>query len=228
MSRFIKGQSRTQSTMFSEVLDDYVHEENPIRAIDMFINSLELSELGFARYRPAKTGRPSYSPATMLKIYLYSYLNRIHSSRRLEKETQRNVELMWLVERLSQHITHAACWAHTRRHFEKALDYHPKEAQTALAEIQKLYKLEAHIRKHALNADDTVQYRLKHSEPAIAALFNWLYEQRQRPELLPKDPFSKALAYAYERQLKIIDVSLNFMMGWRSLRLLNCVLQGKR
>jgi transposase len=101
MSRFIEGQSRTQSTMFPEVLDDYIHEENPIRAIDMFINSLKLSELGFARYRPAKTGRPSYSPATMLKIYLYGYLNRIHSSRRLEKETQRNVELMWLVERLT-------------------------------------------------------------------------------------------------------------------------------
>jgi hypothetical protein len=98
-----------------------------------------------------------------------------------------------------QHITHAACWAHTRRYFEKALDYHPKEAQYALAEIQKLYKVEAHIRKHALNAEDTVQYRLKHSEPVINALFHWLYEQRQRPELLPKDPLSKALAYAYDR-----------------------------
>ena len=67
----------------------------------MFINSLDLFELGFARCQPAKIGRPSYSPATMLKIYLYVYLNRIQSSRRLEKETQRNVELMWLVERLT-------------------------------------------------------------------------------------------------------------------------------
>ncbi|WP_395340333.1 IS66 family transposase [Ningiella sp. W23] len=98
-----------------------------------------------------------------------------------------------------QTITHAACWAHTRRYFEKALDYHPKEAQYALAEIQKLYKIEAHIRKQALNAEDTVQYRLKHSEPIITALFKWIYEQRQRPELLPKDPLTKALAYAYER-----------------------------
>ena len=101
MSRFIEGQSRTQSTLFPEVLDDYIHEDNPIRAVDMFINSLDLSELGFARCQPAKTARPSYSPATMLKIYLYGYLNRIQSSRRLEKETQRNVELMWLVERLT-------------------------------------------------------------------------------------------------------------------------------
>lgn len=98
-----------------------------------------------------------------------------------------------------QHITHAACWAHTRRYFEKALNYHPKEANYALAEIQKLYKVEEYIREHALNADDTLQYRLKHSEPIINALFNWIYEQRQRPELLPKDPLNKALAYAYER-----------------------------
>ena len=88
MSRFIEGQSRTQSTMFPEILDDYIHEYNPIRAIDMFINSLDLSELGFARSQPAKTGRPSYSPATMLKIYLYGYLNSIQSSRRLEKNSE--------------------------------------------------------------------------------------------------------------------------------------------
>lgn len=98
-----------------------------------------------------------------------------------------------------QHITHATCWAHTRRYFEKALDYHPKEAQHALAEIQKLYKVEAHIRKHSLNVEQTVNYRLKHSQSVIAAFFSWIYEQRQRPELLPKDPLSKALAYAYER-----------------------------
>ena len=70
-----------QSTLFPEVLDDYIHEDNPIRVIDMFINSLDLTDLGFARCQPAKTGRPSYSPATMLKIYLYGYLNRIQSSR---------------------------------------------------------------------------------------------------------------------------------------------------
>lgn len=98
-----------------------------------------------------------------------------------------------------QHITHAACWAHTRRYFEKALDYHPKEAQYALTEIQTLYKVETHIRKHALSGEDTVNYRLKHSEPIITAWFSWIYEQRQRPELLPKAPLSKALAYAYER-----------------------------
>ena len=102
-----------------------------------------------------------------------------------------------------QHITHAACWAHTRRYFEKTLDYHPNEAQYALAEIQKLYQIEAHIRKQALNAEDTVQYRLNHSEPIVTALFSWIYQQRQRIELLPKDPLSKALAYAHERHYEL-------------------------
>lgn len=84
-----------------------------------------------------------------------------------------------VIDRLNSqghYITHATCWAQTRRYFEKALDYHPKEAQHASAEIQKLYKVEAHIRKQALSDDDTVQYRLKRSEPIITALFNRLYE----------------------------------------------------
>jgi len=88
----------------------------------------------------------------------------------------------------------------------KALDYYAKEAQYALAEIQKLYKVEAHIRQHSLDAEDTVHYRLKHSEPIIAAFFSWIYEQRQRPGLLPKDPLSKALAYAYERHHEFKDL----------------------
>ena len=101
MKRFVEGEDRTQVTLLPECLDDYVAEDNPIRVIDVFVDELDLQELGFAGAEPAATGRPSYHPAVLLKIYLYGYLNRIQSSRRLEREAQRNVELMWLTGRLS-------------------------------------------------------------------------------------------------------------------------------
>jgi transposase len=101
MKRFIEGVDRTQGTMFPAQLDEYVAEDNPVRVIDAFIDTLDLKALGFEGAVPAETGRPSYHPAVMLKIYLYGYLNRIQSSRRLERETQRNVELMWLTNRLT-------------------------------------------------------------------------------------------------------------------------------
>ena len=100
MSGFIEGESRYQSTMFPERLDDYVGEDNATRVIDVFIDRLDLSGLGF-KTDPADTGRPAYHASTMLKIYVYGYLNRVQSSRRLEREAQRNVELMWLVGRLA-------------------------------------------------------------------------------------------------------------------------------
>lgn len=101
MKRFIEGEDRSQSTLFPELVDDYISEENPVRVIDVFIDELDLMELGFEQVVPQLTGRPSYHPSTLLKIYLYGYLNRIQSSRRLERETQRNVELMWLTGRLT-------------------------------------------------------------------------------------------------------------------------------
>ena len=101
MTGFISGEPRFQSTLFPEALDDYIHQDNPVRVIDVFVDELNLSRLGFIRTQPCQTGRPGYSPATMLKIYLYGYLNRIQSSRRLEREAQRNIELMWLIQRLS-------------------------------------------------------------------------------------------------------------------------------
>lgn len=101
MKRFISGDSRTQGTLLPECLDDYIGEDNPIRVIDAFVEQLNLAALGFDGVRPASTGRPSYHPAVLLKIYIYGYLNRIQSSRRLEREAQRNVELMWLTERLA-------------------------------------------------------------------------------------------------------------------------------
>ncbi len=100
MSGFIEGESRSQTTLLPESLDDYVAEENPVRVIDVFVDGLDLSHLGF-KTAPAVTGRPAYHPATMLKLYIYGYLNRVQSSRRLEREAGRNVELMWLLERLA-------------------------------------------------------------------------------------------------------------------------------
>jgi len=100
MKRFVQGQSRTQTALLPECLDDYIAETNPVRVVDVFVDALQLGKLGFEGIDPAATGRPGYHPALMLKIYIYGYLNRIQSSRRLERETQRNVELMWLTGRL--------------------------------------------------------------------------------------------------------------------------------
>jgi transposase len=100
MSGFIQGIDRHQETLFPESLDDYIDHDNPTRVIDVFIDSLKLIDLGFTTI-PSHTGRPGYHPSILLKLYLYGYLNRIQSSRRLECETQRNVELMWLLGRLT-------------------------------------------------------------------------------------------------------------------------------
>ena len=100
MSGFIKGEDRHQATLFPERLDDYVAEDSPVRVIDVFIDDLDISGLGF-KTQANDTGRPAYHPTTMLKVYVYGYLNRVQSSRRLEREAQRNVELMWLTGRLA-------------------------------------------------------------------------------------------------------------------------------
>jgi len=101
MKRFIEGESRTQSTLLPEVLDDYIDEANSVRVVDVFVDELDLGQMGFDGIEPATTGRPAYHPAVILKLYVYGYLNRIQSSRRLEREAQRNVELMWLTGRLT-------------------------------------------------------------------------------------------------------------------------------
>lgn len=100
MSGFIEGENRQQATLFPERLDDYITEDNSVRVIDVFIDSLDMSGLGF-KTTPEKTGRPGYHASTMLKLYVYGYLNQVQSSRRLEREAQRNVELMWLLSRLA-------------------------------------------------------------------------------------------------------------------------------
>jgi transposase len=100
MKRFIEGEDRRQALLLPDCLEDYVSDDNPVRVIEAFIDELDLRALGFEGVVPEATGRPGYHPAAMLKIYLYGYLNRIPSSRRLERETQRNMELIWLTGRL--------------------------------------------------------------------------------------------------------------------------------
>jgi len=100
MKRFIEGEDRNQSTLFPECLEDYIAEDNPVRVIDVFVDELDLGQPGFGRINPKITGRPAYHPAMLLKLYIYAYLNRVQSSRRIEREAQRNVEVTWLTSRL--------------------------------------------------------------------------------------------------------------------------------
>ena len=101
MKRFVEGADRGQSTLFPECLEDWIGEDNPVRVVDVFVEELDLAGLGFDGVDPEVTGRPSYHPAVLLKLYIYGYLNRVQSSRRLEREAGRNVELMWLTGRLA-------------------------------------------------------------------------------------------------------------------------------
>lgn len=112
MKRFIEGESRQQVSLLPECLDDYIGEDNPVRIVDAFVEELNLSSLGFKGADPAFTGRPAYHPAVLLKLYIYGYLNRIQSSRRLEREAQRNVELMWLTGRLAPDFKTIADFRH--------------------------------------------------------------------------------------------------------------------
>ena len=100
MRRFVEGADRGQSTLFPDRLEDWIGEDNPVRVIDVFVDELDLAELGFDGVDPEVTGRPSYHPSVLLKLYIYGYLNRVQSSRRLEREAGRNVEVMWLLGRL--------------------------------------------------------------------------------------------------------------------------------
>src|SRR6187401_1593252 len=101
MKRFVDGVDRGQATLFPECLEDWINEDNPVRVIDVFVEELDLAELGFGRVDRRRQGRPSYHPSILLKLYVYGYLNRVQSSRRLEREAGRNVEVMWLTGRLA-------------------------------------------------------------------------------------------------------------------------------
>lgn len=99
--KYIQGQSRHQLTLFPDYIEDYIKEDNPVRVIDAFVDSLDLSQAGFCRTSPKMTGRPSYSPKTLLKLYVYGYFNRIRSSRKLMAECTRNIELFYLLGKLT-------------------------------------------------------------------------------------------------------------------------------
>jgi len=101
MKGFVQGADRQQTTLLPECLEDWVDENNSVRAVDVFVEALELRDLGFEGVDPAATGRPAYHPSPMLKLYIYGYLNRVQSSRRLEREAGRNLEVMWLTGRLA-------------------------------------------------------------------------------------------------------------------------------
>src|SRR2546429_1611114 len=101
MRRFVEQADRGQWTLLPECLDDFIDESNPVRVIDVFVDALDLAEMSFEGIEPAATGRPSYHPSVLLKLYIYGYLNRVQSSRRLEREAGRNVEVMWLLGRLA-------------------------------------------------------------------------------------------------------------------------------
>ncbi|ASL42861.1 hypothetical protein bAD24_I05170 [Burkholderia sp. AD24] len=101
MKRFVEGDDRKQVALLPECVDDYIGQDNPVRIVDVFVDGLDLEDLGFSGATPAITGRPSYHPGVMLKIYIYAYLSQVPSSRRIERECQRNVELMWLTGRLA-------------------------------------------------------------------------------------------------------------------------------
>ena len=100
MKRFVQGTDRGQATLLPECLEDWIDEDNPVRVIDAFVDALDLAEVGFAGVESAATGRPGYHPSVLLKLYIYGYLNRVQSSRRLEREAGRNLEVLWLLGRL--------------------------------------------------------------------------------------------------------------------------------
>jgi transposase len=101
MKRFIEGTDRGQSTLLPDCLDDWIDDDNPVRAVDVFVDGLDLNELGFGGVVPETTGRLSYHPSALLKLYIYGYLNRVQSSRRLEREAGRNLEVIWLLRQLT-------------------------------------------------------------------------------------------------------------------------------
>src|SRR5213075_2503366 len=101
MKRFVEGIDHSQSTLFPECVEDWISEDNPVRVIDLFVDGLDLGEMAFEGVDPAATGQPAYHPSLLLKLYIYGYLNRVQSSRRLEREAGRNVEVMWLLGRLA-------------------------------------------------------------------------------------------------------------------------------
>ncbi|KUO69163.1 MAG: transposase [Alphaproteobacteria bacterium BRH_c36] len=152
MGRFIEGEERGQLSLMPTSIDEYVEEDNVVRVVDAFIDELDLQALGFAGVAPAATGRPAYHPSTLLKIYLYGYLNRVQSSRRLEREAKRNVEVMWLTRRLAPD-------------FKTIADFRKNNGTAIQSVCAKFVEICAHIGlfKHAVTAIDGAKFKAVNS-----------------------------------------------------------------
>lgn len=152
MGRFIEGEDRGQLALIPTSLDEYIEANNPVRVVDAFIDELDLAAMGFKGVVPAVTGRPSYRASTMLKLYLYGYLNRIQSSRRLEREAQRNVEVMWLTGRLAPD-------------FKTIADFRKSNGAAIQAVCAKFVELcvELGMFKHAVAAIDGAKFKAVNS-----------------------------------------------------------------
>jgi len=196
MSEHVTGHYRNQSVLFPSMLDDYVDKENPVRFIDAFIDSLSLEKLGFKHSILADTGRPSYDPSDLLKLYVYGYLNQIRSSRKLERECYRNVEVMWLMKKLAPDFKTIAdfrknnvdCIKGVFKEFVylcRSLDLYG--AQLVAIDGTKFKAVNS--KSNNLN-EKTVALRLKQTEEKIAAYLkemdqnDWLIQLKRRASML--------------------------------------------
>src|SRR5882762_6012907 len=211
MHRFIDGEDRMQQTLLPNSLEDYVSEENPVRVIEVFIDELDLAALGFAGMTPAATGRPAYHPSTLLKIYLYGYLNRVQSSRRLERETQRNIELMWLTGRLMPDFKPIADFRKdngpairaTCRQFVMLCRRLDLFSQTVIAIERRMEQVEASIARY-LSAQDTADRQEGEvAEAKSARLKDKLARLKQQMQHLRE--MEIAVQAAPDRQISLTD-----------------------
>jgi transposase len=164
MKRFVEGEDCKQAILLPEYLEDYVSDDNPVRVVDVFVDELDLRDLGCDGSAPAMTGRPSYHPSVLLRIYIYGYLNRVQSSRRLERETQRNIELMWLTGRLSPDFKTIA---DLRRNNSKAIRNVCSQFTVLCGNLDLLSKSIVAIDGSKFKAVNACQYR---DEPSCACI----------------------------------------------------------
>ena len=197
MSGFVEGIDGSQSTFFPATLDDYVAEENPVRAVDAFVEGIDLGKLGFGRVTPLEQGRPGYHPATLLKIYIYGYLNRVPSSRRLERECQRNIELIWLTGHLAPDFKTIADF---RKDNGKAIREVCRSFVALCRELDLLSEASVAIdgsKYKAVNARDKnfteakMKRRLERIDESIARYIAQLETADRRGDAVPEDKIGK-------------------------------------
>jgi transposase len=191
MKRFVQGTDRTQGILLPEQLEDYVSDDNPVRVVDVFVDSLDLQALGFDGAQPALTGRPSYHSGVLLKIYIYGYLNRVQSSRRLEREAQRNIEVMWLTSRLMPDFKTIADF---RKNNGAAIGKVCRQFVVLCRDLDLFANADIAIDGHKFKAvnnrdknftDKKLQARIEQLEANIARYLEELDRADRQPELAP-------------------------------------------